>query len=140
MKFTIWVDNSLVINTIHSLSEPCPWVEEKIFKEIRQFLTFYPKIIGGHIGTQFAWSMQKSREEFFLKEIHQFYIFNPNYLSFGWWVMNFKISCLLTLQICLVPVVKGWCTMHTTWWQMPTHRNRSPEWLRWPKNTSICAI
>ena len=54
MKFTILLDTSLVIisiNVVFSLYEPSPG-EEKIFKEIHQFYTFYPKITsplgGGH--------------------------------------------------------------------------------------------
>ena len=41
IKFTILVDPSLVITTIHyytlSLSDPCLEVDEKIFKEIMHF-------------------------------------------------------------------------------------------------------
>ena len=33
-----------------SLSEPCPWVEKKIFQEIQQFYTFYPKITSLWVG------------------------------------------------------------------------------------------
>ena len=47
---------------IHSLSEPCPWVEKKIFKEIHQFYTFYPQITtpwgGGSWNLQFLVSLQ----------------------------------------------------------------------------------
>ena len=50
MKFTILVDPSMVIITIHvfSLFDLCLGVEKTIFKKIYKFYTFYLNII-------FAW-------------------------------------------------------------------------------------
>ena len=55
MKFIIWVDPSLVINTIHLFClNHAPWVEKKIFKEIHRFYTFYSKITA-----PFGWGVMK---------------------------------------------------------------------------------
>ena len=51
MKFIILVNPSLVISTIHLVCmDHAPDLEKKIFKEIHQFYTFYPKITSSWRG------------------------------------------------------------------------------------------
>ena len=62
MKFTILVDPSLVIITIHLVyMDHAP--EKNIFEEIHQFYYFYPKItsawVGGNITHNFGYLSTK---------------------------------------------------------------------------------
>ena len=92
--------------------------------------------------------MPGSREEDFLRNTSILHFLPQNYLRFMWGVMKFIISCLLTLQMLhtkfgydwpssfWVEDVNAWRTTHDGRRLTPTHGNRSPEWLRWPKNVT----
>ena len=87
--------------------------------------------------------MPGSREEDFWRNTS---ILPQHYLPFGWGVMKFTISGLLPLMMLHTKFCNDW---PSSFWgedvnarpttddarrRTPTHSNRSPEWLRWPKN------
>ena len=88
------------------ISELCPQVEKKIFKENTSFDSFYPQIffpwVGGH----------KS--------------FNS--------LVSLPYRCCIQNFVKIDPVVLEKMFTDDRQWRMPTHSIRSPKWLRWPKN------
>ena len=102
-----------------SLSEPCPWVEKKIFQEIQQFYTFYPKITSPLGGG--SWNLQ-----FLVSLPYRCYI--PNLFKLGPVVLEQK---MLTHDARRTTHVAR-RTTNDERRRTPTHGNRSPEWLRWP--------
>ena len=91
----------------HSLSNLCLGVN-KIFKEIMHFYTFYPKIT------------------------------SP--LGEGSWNLQFPVSLPYRCYVVLEKKMLTHDARRTTndeRRRTPTHSNRSPEWLRWPKNVEI---
>ena len=88
-----------------SLSKPCPKEEKKIFSEIHQFYTFYPKITSPWGGA--SWNLQ------FL--VPSPYI--PNLVKIGPGVLEKRM------------LTETFDARRRT----PTHSNSSFEWLRWPK-------
>ena len=96
-----------------SLSQPCPWVENEIFKEPCPWV-----------------------EKEIFKEIHQFYTFSPKLPppgGGGHEIYNFLSPCPTnaTYQIWLRLASSSW-EEDVNAQRMPTHSNRSSELLRWP--------
>ena len=104
MKFIMLVDPSLVNIYLLGLSDQSLGLEKKIFKEIHQFYTFYPKITS-------PWGRRP-------------------------WILQFLISlpyrCYIPNLVKIDPVVLEKKMLTHRW--KPTCSNKSPEWLRWPKN------
>ena len=91
-----------------SLSEPCLWVEKKIFKEIHQFYTYYTKITSpwGRVGV-----MQSTISCLFtLQMLHVHIKFGSDWPSSSW--------------------EEGANARRTT--DANSYSNRSHELLRWP--------
>ena len=92
--------------------------------------------------------MPGSWEEDFLRNTEILHFLPKNYVPFGWGVMKFIISGLLPLIMLHTKFGKDWPgsfwgedinarrtkNAKDAWRRTPTHSNRSPEWLRWPKN------
>ena len=92
--------------------------------------------------------MPQSREEDFLRNTSILHFLPQNYLPWGVgsWNLQFLVSlpyrCYIPNLVKIGSVVlekkmltdNGRRTTHDTRRRTPTHSNRSPEWLRWPKN------
>ena len=123
MKFTISVDPSLVIITLYlvCLMELCLEVEKKIFKRNNAVSLYnlyghapaYEPLFQGSWNFQFMWTLHWSsllctsecelclgvQKMIFFKNKSFFHFLPQNYLTLGWGVMKFTISCLLTLKM-----------------------------------------
>ena len=154
MKLTISVDSSLVIIKIYLVCLIYLGLEKKILKEIMHFhyitymATLYHKnpcpwgheiynlgwpLLGHHCYAISYCELCLGVEKRIFKEINQFFTFLPqNYLSLGWGVVTFTISCLLPLQMLHTKFgqdwpsgfweeyVNGWPTLHDGWqWTQP---------------------
>ena len=124
MKFTIFVGPSLTILTVNLR----PRVENKIFKEIHQFYTFYDWIGFYTISPIFQ---PYDEDTPFTPKLYP--------LVVGGGSRNLHlISCRLTIQILHTKFGKDW--PWSSWEEddngrRTTDANRSPEWPRWPKTS-----
>ena len=71
-----------------------------------------------------------------LSTIFHFLLQNYLPLEWGWGVMNFTISCLLTIQMLHTKFCKDWLSSSSKRCYRTTDDAR-PEWLRWPKNKNL---
>ena len=112
MKFTILVNPSLVIITIHLIClNHASEKRRSFFKKYINFTLFTPKLRYLPLGGG-SWNLQ-----FLVSLPYRCYI--PNLVKIGPGVLEKK---MLT---------------HDPQRRTPTHSNRSPELLRWPKNYNI---
>ena len=125
---------------------PCPGVQE--------FYNFGRAFFGHYYCLLSFSDLSLGIEKKILQEIHQFYTFYPQTTSpwgEGSWNLQFLVflpyRCYIPILVKIGPVVlvkkiltdDERRTPQDTRRQTPTHSNRPPEWLGWPKYRAVFA-